>query len=233
MRAIEIEADTIDAAVAEGLRQLGVEQDRVQVAVLDPGARGVLGIGARKARVRIEVMAEAELPAAPEETTTPASAATEPPLAESIERARQALAEIFRLLEMPVEVQVTRSQDQIVFNIVGGVSGFIIGKRGQMLDALEYVVNRIAVRDEPAVQHITLDVEGYRERRRQYLEGLARRLGATVKRKRKPIELEPMSPRDRRVVHLTLQGDPALTTRSTGEGYYRRVVIAPKQSGRA
>jgi spoIIIJ-associated protein len=101
-----------------------------------------------------------------------------------------------------------------------------------MLDALEYVVNRIAVRDEPSVQHITLDVEGYRERRRQYLEGLARRLGATVKRKRKPIELEPMSPRDRRVVHLTLQGDPALTTRSTGEGYYRRLVIAPKPSGR-
>ncbi|GBD27391.1 hypothetical protein HRbin30_02738 [bacterium HR30] len=232
MRAIELEADTVDAAVAEGLRQLGVAQEDVQVTVLEPGSRGVLGIGARKARVRLEVVRE---PAAAEVQEQPqmTSASAESLSADAVEHAREALVEICRLLDAPVRIEVSQREGQVIFNLVGGTSGFLIGKRGQMLDALEYVINRIAVRDEPHAQHITLDVEGYRERRRQYLEGLARRLGAQVKRKRKPIELEPMSPRDRRVVHLTLQDDPALTTRSTGEGYYRRLVIAPKQPSRA
>ncbi|MCX8073897.1 MAG: protein jag [Candidatus Binatia bacterium] len=242
MQAIEVEADTVDAAIAEGLRQLGLPQEAVDVTVLDSGSRGVLGIGARKARVRLAVREttpaaeptpSSEAPASPRPPEGSEPAASEALAPEGLDRAQRLLAEIFRLLEMPVRIEVTRSEQQVVFNLVGGPSGFLIGKRGQMLDALEYVVNRVAVHDEPHAQHVTLDVEGYRERRRQYLEGLARRLAAQVKRKRKPVELEPMSPRDRRVVHLTLQGDPALTTRSTGEGYYRRLVIAPKQSPRS
>lgn len=231
MRAIELEADTVDDAVAEGLRQLAASQDDVRVTVLDPGSRGVLGIGARKARVRLELVREV-VGAGQEERASTTIAAAEGITADALQHARDALEEICRLLEAPVRIEVKESEGQVVFNLIGEASGFLIGKRGQMLDALEYVVNRIAVRDEPHAQHITLDVEGYRERRRQYLEGLARRLGAQVKRKGKPVELEPMSPRDRRVVHITLQGDPALTTRSTGEGYYRRLVIAPKQSRR-
>ena len=232
MRAIELEADTVDAAVAEGLRQLAVSPEDVRVTVLDPGSRGVLGLGVRKARVRLELVREISPQAVAAEPSTGEGAA-ESVTADAVERARAALAEICHLLDASVKIEVNRSAGQVIFNLVGGTSGFLIGKRGQMLDALEYVVNRIAVRDEPHAQQITLEVEGYRERRRQYLEGLARRLGAQVKRKHKPIELEPMSPRDRRVIHITLQSDPALTTRSTGEGYYRRLVIAPKQPSRS
>lgn len=228
MRAVEIEADSVDAAVAQGLHQLGATEQDVRITVLDPGAHGILGLGARKARVRLELVYH---PAAAATDTVAPNAAALP--GESLERVRQVLEELFRLLDVPVQIEVTRAPDQVVFYLTGTAAGFVIGKRGQMLDALEYIANRIAVRDDSHAQHITLDVEGYRERRRLYLEGLAKRLAAQVKRKRKPIELEPMSPRDRRTVHLTLQGDPALTTHSTGEGYYRRLVISLKQTNRS
>jgi spoIIIJ-associated protein len=230
MRAVEIEADSVDAAIAEGLHQLGATEQDVDITVLDEGSRGVLGLGARKARVRITLSRESSAP------TAVSPSAEEPSTAvsgEAMERAQNLLTDVFQHLAVPIKIEVTRAADHVTFNLVSESAGFIIGKRGQMLDALEYIVNRVATRDDAHVQHIVLDVAGYRERRRQYLEALARRLGEQVKRKRKPVQLEPMSPRDRRIVHIALQSDPALTTRSTGEGYYRRLVISPKSTGRS
>ncbi len=230
MRAVEIEADSVDAAIAEGLHQLGATAQDVDITVLDEGSRGVLGLGARKARVRITLSRESLAPTAASASAGEPSAAVS---GEAMERAQNLLTDVFRHLAVPIKIEVTRAADHVTFNLVSESAGFIIGKRGQMLDALEYIVNRVATRDDAHVQHIVLDVAGYRERRRQYLEALARRLGEQVKRKRKPVQLEPMSPRDRRIVHIALQSDPALTTRSTGEGYYRRLVISPKSTGRS
>jgi spoIIIJ-associated protein len=93
-------------------------------------------------------------------------------------------------------------------------------------------VNRIVTKSDEIDAHVAVDVEGYRERRWKSLENLALRLGERAKRRRKPVTLSPMSPRDRRVIHLTLEGDPLVTTKSTGRGYFRQVCIVPEEGQR-
>jgi spoIIIJ-associated protein len=114
----------------------------------------------------------------------------------------------------------------------GTPEGFLVGHRGQTLDALEYILNHIITKSDETETRVTLDIEGYRERRWKSLENLALLLGERAKRRRKTITLSPMSPRDRRVIHLTLQEDPLVTTKSMGRGYFRQVTIIPEE-GRA
>jgi spoIIIJ-associated protein len=111
--------------------------------------------------------------------------------------------------------------------VSGEDSGLLIGRRGQTLDAIEYLLNRIVGREEKRGGRVTVDVERYRERRREYLDALAHRLASKVKETGRVITLNPLSPADRRVVHLALQGDSGVTTRSQGEGHYRKMLILP------
>lgn len=153
-----------------------------------------------------------------------------PPVAEvplspdALEKARALLAEIVRLCG--VEGTVEAVDQSLVIH--GDTSGLLIGRRGQTLDALEYVVNRAVGHDEERAAHVAVDANGYRVRRRAALESLAHRMAEQARRKGRPVSLNPMSPRERRIVHLALQDDPALTTRSAGSGFYRRLVIEPR-----
>ena len=154
-------------------------------------------------------------------------AAPEVPLSpEALERARALLAEIVRLCG--VEGSVAAVEQTLVIH--GDTSGLLIGRRGQTLDALEYVVNRAVGHDEERAAHVAVDANGYRARRRAALESLAHRMAEEARSKGRPVSLNPMSPRERRIVHLALQDDPALTTRSAGSGFYRRLVIVPAAS---
>jgi spoIIIJ-associated protein len=156
-------------------------------------------------------------------------AAPEVPLSpEALERARALLAEIVRLCG--VDGSVAAVEQTLVIH--GDTSGLLIGRRGQTLDALEYVVNRAVGHDEERAAHVAVDANGYRARRRAALEALAHRMAEEARSKGRPVSLNPMSPRERRIVHLALQDDPALTTRSAGSGFYRRLVIAPTASRR-
>lgn len=148
----------------------------------------------------------------------------------TIERSRQALADLLAHLGVTCRVDVapTSEPDRITFAVTGDSSGLLIGRRGQTLDALEHLINRIAGRNEDgASSRIVIDVERYRERRQEYLDALARRLAEKAKHTRRVITLNPMSPRDRRIVHLALQSDPGIETRSQGEGQFRKVLILP------
>ena len=118
--------------------------------------------------------------------------------------------------------------DEVVLEIGGDTSGVLIGRRGQMLDALEYVVNRIVMRDDEGATRYVVDSQGYRARRTAALEEMARRMADEARHRARPVTLNPMSPRDRRIVHLVLQDDASLTTRSVGQGYYRKLVIIPE-----
>ena len=119
-----------------------------------------------------------------------------------------------------------------VLAVSGEGSGLVIGRHGQTLDALEYMVNRLIGRDgESGGGRIIVDVESYRDRRREALEQMAKRLAEKVKATGKVVSLSPMSPRDRRIVHLALQEDPAVTTRSHGDGQYRKVLLIPATGG--
>jgi spoIIIJ-associated protein len=152
----------------------------------------------------------------------------------TIERSRQSLEDLLAHLGVTCRVEVGPSDepDKIVLAVTGDSSGLLIGRRGQTLDAIEHVINRMARSEDGVPSRIVIDVERYRERRQEYLDALARRLAEKAKHTRRVITLNPMSARDRRIVHLALQSDPAIETRSQGEGPFRKVLILPVEGAR-
>jgi len=151
------------------------------------------------------------------------------------EQRREAIAILQQILEKMGETgevrQVEVDAETVELEIKGDGSGILIGRHGQTLDALEYVVNRILARRIKDAAPISLETESYRARRRQQLHRMALSMGEKAKREKKPVRLEPMPPRDRRVIHLALKDDPMITTRSAGEGVMRAIEILPAEGG--
>jgi spoIIIJ-associated protein len=247
MQSVEAEGASIDAAIDNAVRKLATTRDRVEVEILSNATRGLFGIGGRKARVRatLREVLDPQLddapaavtratPAAPTAAPAPAPMVTElsPTDRATGERARSVLVDIVKYVGIDAVVEIRGEQGQIVLDLSGDTSGVLIGRRGQMLDALEYVLNRIALRDQSEATRIVIDSQNYRTRRRLSLEQMARRLAEQAKKRRRAVTLNPMSPRDRRIVHLVLQDDADLTTKSSGEGYYRKLLIIPKGASR-
>ena len=243
MDPIEAEGNTIDEAIGNALQQLGAPRERVDIEILSNAQRGLFGLGGRKARVRASLRAPLAMDGAPprppaERPPQPRPAAPsrggETPDPESIgASAARFLENVITLIGVEASVHSENGDDHLRLELRGDSSGVLIGRRGQMLDALEYLVNRFVSRDDLRASRIVVDSEDYRDRRRQSLENLARRMSEQAKKKRKPVTLNPMSPRDRRIVHLALEGDPAVSTKSAGKGFFRKVIITPTGAGRA
>jgi len=152
-------------------------------------------------------------------------------IASMVEKAKSALAEILNLMGMnaSVETKAGSDADETILEIKSENSGLIIGRKGQTLEALQYLVSRIAgERPGNEAPHIVIDIENYHERRRQTLQDMALRLGEKAKRQRKTVTVDALSAADRKIVHAALQDDPWLTTRSLGQGAYRRLLIIPE-----
>ena len=149
-------------------------------------------------------------------------------------KCKAALEAILSRLGISCRVQVGPgpAPESVLLAVTADNSGLLIGRRGQTLDALEYIVNRIVAREDEGSRRVMIDVERYRERRLEHLTQLARRLAEKAKHTRRTVTLNPMSPRDRRAVHLALQSDAAVSTRSQGEGQYRKVIIVPTERSR-
>src|SRR5271156_1281021 len=305
---IETSGESVEEAVLEALVQLGARKDEVDVEVLATARAGVLGLGAREARVRVtrkSVPAEEEAPevegnvappsgnlapqgnvdrraperrgqdsqphsqqphqgrgrrrenprrgrggggngnanpnpprqnqAAPagdDDSSAPGrkSVGVEEQRLEAIQILKQILGQMGEQTEVR---QIEVDAETVELEIKGDGSGILIGRHGQTLDALEYIVNRILARRIKDAAPISLETESYRARRRQQLHRMALSMGEKAKREHKPVRLEPMAPRDRRVVHLALKEDPMITTRSAGEGLMRGIEIkAAGSSGR-
>jgi spoIIIJ-associated protein len=148
-----------------------------------------------------------------------------------VEKARRALADILRLMDVQatVDTKAGPTRDEIVLEIRAENSGLLIGRKGQTLEALQYLITRIAgERAGGEAPHIVVDVENYRDRRRKSLEDMALRLGEKAKRQRKTVTVDALSAADRRIIHAALQDDPWVTTRSLGQGSYRRLLIIPE-----
>jgi len=253
MKQVEIEGESIDEAIEKALGLLGVERDKVAVDILTEATKGLLGFGRQNARVRValreSVVAESLPAAASEPTEERASATNEPaddrrpvttdePLVTD-ERynkvattSKEILAEILTLMGVSAEVETKRAGkdvSEVVLNIKGESSGLLIGRRGQTLEALQYILSRIvAERLGPEGPQPIVDTENYRMRRVRTLEDMALRMGEKAKRSRKTMGIDALSARDRRIIHLTLQDDPWLTTKSLGQGPYRRLLIIPE-----
>jgi spoIIIJ-associated protein len=220
MRSLEISAPTVEAAIQKALEQLSVSREKVEVTVVKEGKSGILGLGAEEAVVRVR-----SLVMEPEERS------------EIVGVAREALESL--LVRMGVEASVVSEAEPplergaeasgvITINVTGDDLGILIGRRGQTLAALQHVVRLIVAHQMKARVPIVIDVEGYKQRRYEALQALARRIAEQVKDRHKQFALEPMPAYERRIIHLTLADDPDVITESTGVGEVRKVVIMPK-----
>ena len=233
MEQVEAEGNTIDEAIANALKMLGVERDKVTVDILAEGKRGILGFGARKARVRASLRKSLFVEKEREEEERPGEeqkfSAEE--IAAVGRKGQGALAEILRLMGInaAIEVKPGEVEEEIILDIQGDSGGLLIGRRGQTLEALQYLLTRIVgERQGREGPEIIVDTEKYGERRRKGLEDMALRLGEKAKRERRAVTLDPLSAPDRRVVERVLGDDPWLTTKSLGRGAYRRLLIIPE-----
>jgi len=147
-------------------------------------------------------------------------------------KAKTLLSGILERMNIEAPVTADAREDAIVLNIQGDGGGLLIGKRGQNLDALQYLVNKATNRSGEDRKMIIIDTEAYRKRREDALVSLAERLGQKVKKTRKAVTVSHMNAHDRRIIHLTLQTDSSLTTKSRGEGEYRKIIIMPARSER-
>lgn len=231
---VESEGETIDEAIDNALKILGVGREKVTVDILTEGTKGILGFGAKRARVRASLRTSA----AADEEDQPVPSRTGQPRAFSreeigatAERGREVLSEILRFMsiEARIDIKPGEGEEAIVLDIHGDNSALLIGRKGQTLEALQYLVTRIvSERQGKEAPHVLLDTENYRARRRRSLEDMALRLGEKAKRQRKAVTVDALSAADRRIVHLTLQDDPWVKTRSLGTGAYRRLLIVPE-----
>ena len=250
-RSVVASGKTVEDAIDNGLAMLQVHRDQVDVEVITPGSRGVLGFGAENARVELLVKLppepEPEPEPKPEPEVEPAASPTEAPPAaeqpqpESDEEAagkigHEILSELLRRMNIQASVEIMVGYEladegeppPVVLNITGEDLGILIGRRGDTLRALQYLVRLIVSHRLKHWTNLVVDVENYVVRRRRTLESLAQRVAEQVVRSGRTQALEPMSPYERRVIHMALRKHPDVTTQSVGEGERRKVTIIPK-----
>ena len=244
MRFIEVEAKSKEEAVEKAARELGVPGHEIGIEVLSDGSKGFFGfVAGRKVKIRawskresrelkeeIEAEIEQELREPIKKVREPRGAAT---LSEKAKEAQGVLKDLLGWLSDTAEVEVRETEDTIHLEIQGDRTGLLIGKRGQTLDALQYIVNKLINRTEGSWKRIEVDMEQYRARREQALKKMAVRLAEKAKKKKKPITIEAMNAHDRRIIHLALKSDASLETRSVGKGEMRKLVIHPLNAARS
>lgn len=205
MKKVSVSGKSIDEAIQSGLAQLNTTEDRVKITILEHPAKGLFGIlGSKDALVELELIPDA------------------------IEETINFLQDVFKSMQLLVNIEKHDSPDGTVLNLSGSELGILIGRRGQTLDALQFLTNIVANRFANHHLRIILDAESFRDRRRKTLEDLSQRLAGKVLRTSKEVVLEPMSPQERKVIHTYLQDHPKVRTYSKGEDPNRRVVIAPR-----
>ena len=221
MESLEISAKTVEEATQHALERLGLSRDEVEVAILKEGRTGVLGLGAEEATISVRPLVPM-----PEEEGDIAEAAKG--VTERLITAMGVSASVVPYAEPLVE-GAEAATTPVAFNIKGDDLGILIGRRGQTLSCLQYIVRLIVSHQMKVDVPITIDVEGYKQRRLESLRALAQRLAEQVRVKKVPFTLEPMPAYERRIIHLTLAGHPDVDTHSIGFGEARKVVIAPKE----
>ena len=210
MEYIEVSAKSVNEAITEACRKLGVTSDRLDYEVIEEGSNGFLGIGSKpaiiKAAVKIEKLSLED-------------------------NAKKFLNDVFAAINMTVVVEIKYDEEnkEMDVDLSGDDMGVLIGKRGQTLDSLQYLVSLVVNKESEDYIRVKVDTENYRERRKETLENLAKNVAYKVKRTRRPVSLEPMNPYERRIIHSALQNDKYVTTHSEGEEPFRKVVVTLKK----
>ena len=212
MEMITVTAKTVEDAITQASVQLGVSSDRLQYEVVEKGSAGVLGglFGSRPAIIRAKKIETVD------------------------DKAVEFLNSVFDAMGISVDVETKLNEEEkeLEVNLTGGEMGILIGKRGQTLDSLQYLVSLVVNKKTDEYLRVKLDTENYRARRKETLETLAKNIAYKVKRTKRSVALEPMNPYERRIIHSALQNDKYVFTRSEGEERFRHVVISLKREER-
>lgn len=208
MEYIEVSAKSVNDAITEACQKLGVASDKLEYEVVEEGSAGFLGIGAKPTVIKACIKCSIE------------------------DDARNFLKEVFAAMDMIVTVDVQYNEEEKTMDVElnGDDMGILIGKRGQTLDSLQYLVSLVVNKNTEEYIRVKVDTENYRERRKETLENLAKNIAYKVKRNKRPVSLEPMNPYERRIIHSALQNDKYVTTHSEGDEPFRRVVVTLKRN---
>jgi len=202
MNSVEKVARTVEEALELALIQLDTTEENVKVEVLEESTKGFFGLfGNKEVKIRVTLKETPDLVA------------------------KKFIKEIIEKMGIVAEIETTMQKDSLYINIVGKDMAILIGRRGQTLDSLQYLVSLVVNKKRENYLRIVLDTEDYRRKRKETLERLANKLAYKAKKMRKDIVLEPMNPYERRIIHSSLQNNPYVSTRSEGEEPYRKVII--------
>lgn len=206
----EFKGKTVEEAITQASIELGAASTELETEIIEKGSTGFLGIGSKpaiiKARVKNDIVRDT----------------------------KEYLEKIFNAMEIEAEIDINydKENETMDINLAGPEMGLLIGKRGQTLDSLQYLISLFVNKKSESYIRVKLDTENYRARRKETLENLAKNIAFKVKRTRRSFTLEPMNPFERRIIHSTLQNDKFVATRSEGEEPYRRVVVYLKKTGK-
>ena len=212
MSYMEFKGKTVEEAVTAASVELGIISSELEYEVIDKGSSGFLGIGAKPAVIKVKKTEQEK-----EKTI--------------VDKTREYLNALFKAMDIETEISIDYNEESnnMNINLEGPEMGILIGKRGQTLDALQYLISLFVNKESEAYIRVKLDTENYRARRKDTLENLAKNIAFKVKRSRRSVTLEPMNPYERRIIHSALQNDKYVATRSEGEEPYRKVVVYLKK----
>ena len=207
MEFIEVSAKTVSDAITEACQKLTVTSDKLEYEVVDEGSAGFLGIGSKPAVIKARVKSSVE------------------------DTAKDFLKDVFEAMNLTVVVNVKydEAENYMEIDLSGDEMGVLIGKRGQTLDSLQYLVSLVVNKNVENYIRVKVDTENYRQRRKETLENLAKNISYKGKRTKRPVSLEPMNPYERRIIHSALQNDKYVTTHSEGDEPFRHVVVVLKK----
>lgn len=207
MEFIEVSAKTVADAITEACQKLEVTSDKLEYVVVEEGSSGFLGIGSKSAIIKAKIKSSIA------------------------DIAKDFLKDVFAAMNMVVAVDVKYDEDNknLDVDLSGDEMGILIGKRGQTLDSIQYLLSLVVNKESEEYIRVKVDTEDYRKRRKETLENLAKNIAYKVKRTKRPVSLEPMNPYERRIIHSALQNDKYVTTHSEGEEPFRRVVVTLKK----
>ena len=207
MEYMEFSAKTVDEAITEAAIKLGTTSDNLDYEVIEDGSNGFLGIGKKPAIIKAKKKDTIE------------------------DKAKEFLDKVFGAMNMAVNVDIKLIEEEktMEINLSGDEMGLLIGKRGQTLDSLQYIISLVVNKESDSYIRIKVDTENYRERRKKTLEELAKNIAYKVKRTKRAVSLEPMNPYERRIIHSALQDDKYVTTKSEGEEPYRHIIVLLKK----
>ena len=204
MEFIEVSGKTVDEALTNALLKLETTSDKVEYEVIDKGSNGILSIfNYKPAKIKVWKKETVE------------------------DLIRQFLDNMFNAMNMAVKVEIVLDIEECTLDVElsGEDMGLLIGKRGQTLDSIQYLVSLVANKEKEKYIRVKVDTENYRQRRKETLESLAKNISYKVKRSKRSVSLEPMNPYERRIIHSALQNDKFVSTKSEGEDPFRHVVI--------